>query len=62
VSERSEWKDLSAEELLRKVLNENVTLNENMRTTSARSSELLEKARSWRKRIIELGGEDPGPP
>lgn len=62
VNVRKEWEGLTAIELLRKVLEENAELNLNMSLNQTRCTELLERVRSDRKRILELGGPDPGPP
>jgi hypothetical protein len=59
---RKEWADMSLPELLTAVLTENYALNRNLTEVQTRSTELLNKARDWRKQIIELGGKDPGPP
>lgn len=53
---------VSVDDLLLRILQENKALNENLRRVQGRCSELLLKARDWRKKITELGGEDPGPP
>ncbi len=49
-------------ELLRQSLNQNIVMGQNLTEIQNRSSELINKARDWRKKIIELGGEDPGSP
>jgi hypothetical protein len=54
--------DDSVKDLLILLLQENKTLNEEMRRVQGRCSELLLKARDWRQRMIGLGGDDPGPP
>jgi hypothetical protein len=53
---------ISLNDFLLKVLEERRALRANMSLTQERSTQLLLKAREWRKKIVELGGEDPGPP
>lgn len=62
MTDRKEWEDLTVLQLLEKVLSENKTLQNNIQSTQDRSTILINKARAWRKKIIELGGEDPGEP
>jgi hypothetical protein len=47
---------------LAKVTDENRIIYRNLTHVQGRCTELLLKAREWRRKIIELGGEDPGPP
>ncbi len=47
--------------LLLRVLRENAEINENLSSTQERCTVLLEATRAMRLRIVELGGEDPGP-
>lgn len=54
--------DLGIRRTLASVASENVRLREALREVQSRSTELLLKAREWRRKILELGGEDPGPP
>lgn len=49
-------------ELLDCLLTENRTLNENLSAVQVRSGDLLEFGRACRRRIVELGGDDPGSP
>lgn len=49
-------------DLLRKVLVDHAAMSANLTSVQARSTELINKARDWRKRIIALGGDDPGEP
>jgi len=44
------------------LLAENKVLGENLSSVQARATELINKARDWRKRLVALGAEDPGPP
>jgi uncharacterized membrane protein len=53
---------ITLNDFLLRVLEERKALRENMTAVQTRSTELLQKARDWRKKIVELGGEDPGPP
>jgi hypothetical protein len=53
---------VSLNDFLLRILSEKKALAANLTATQERSSQLLLKARDWRKKIIELGGEDPGPP
>lgn len=52
----------SERDFLRKVLIDHAAMSENLASTQGRSTVLINKAREWRKRIIALGGEDPGEP
>lgn len=53
---------MTALQLLEKVLEENRLLNENMTAALTRNSDLVVKARAWRRRLMELGDPDPGIP
>lgn len=53
---------LNGMDLLRHLLVQNHVLNDSINSVQKRSSELITKARDWRKKIIAMGGEDPGIP
>jgi hypothetical protein len=52
----------SERDFLRKVLIDYDLMSKNLKSTQERSTQLINKAREWRKKIIALGGEDPGEP
>ncbi len=54
--------DQALKDFIREVLNENQAMARNLTSVQERSTELLLKARAWRKMIVDLGGADPGPP
>lgn len=61
MDERAEV-DLKLREALAATSSELRDAYRNLSSVQARCTELLMKARDWRARIVELGGEDPGPP
>lgn len=60
--ERFDIRKLGVCDAMLAVLIENKALNRNMSAVQERSTQLIDKARAWRKRLIELGDPDPGPP
>jgi hypothetical protein len=56
------FRDMSVLQLLEKLLVENRTLNENLTAVQDRGGDLLEYGRACRRKIVELGGKDPGSP
>ena len=54
--------DLGVREALYALLAENRILSDNLGRVQARGTELISKARAWRKRLMELGDPDPGAP
>jgi hypothetical protein len=56
------FKDEAILDLMRNILIENKVLNEALTHVQRRSTELIQKARAFRNKIIELGGQDPGLP
>lgn len=54
--------DETLRDALAKVMAENRALYQNLAATQARSTVLLDAARDLRRKLIKLGGEDPGPP
>jgi hypothetical protein len=54
--------DLDLRRALARTSAELVQVYDNLRRTQERCTELALKARDWRKKIIALGGEDPGTP
>jgi len=59
---RFDVEKLGMREVLYLLLSENRALNASVSATQARSTELINKARAFRKRLIELGDPDPGLP
>lgn len=47
--------------VLLRFMRENADMNDNLSSTQDRCTLLLEATRSMRQKIVELGGEDPGP-
>lgn len=47
--------------LLLRFMRENAEMYDNLTSTQKRCTVLLEATRALRQRIVELGGEDPGP-
>lgn len=54
--------DLGLRGTLYALLTENKILYDNLRSVQERATVLINKARAWRKRLIELGDPDPGDP
>lgn len=59
---RFDVRELGVRDALMGLLVENKLLGENLSSVQARATELINKARDWRKKIVALGGEDPGSP
>jgi hypothetical protein len=61
-TDESRFEGMGVLELLERLLVENRQLNRNLTDVQDRSGDLLEYGRACRRKIVELGGEDPGSP
>lgn len=59
--EPPEGPDAAALQMLAQLASENVLLNSRVTELQARGTRFVTHERELRKRIVELGGEDPGP-